>query len=179
MTLTVKKVFGARCRREIKRIYYASFPKEDRMPFFMMSVMTLLPTTKFLAYYDGETPCGFLYYAILGGQIFVMFFAVDETIRGKGYGTQILSALKADNCKKKVIVSIEPSVNESAVDMNHRRKAFYLRNGFCDTGYMIRLGKAQEVLIANGIFSKLEFRLFLALYSLFTLWPKIWKKHES
>ena len=176
MTLTVKRLFGSRCRRAVKRIYYDSFPLEDRMPFFMMCIMSWLPTTKFLTYYDGDILCGFIYYAVLGRQVFVMCFAVDEAMRGNGYGSQILSALKAENPRKKIIVSIEPCLDESANDINRRRKTFYQRNGFDETGYMIKLGKVQELLVANGGFSKGAFRMFLAVYSLFTLWPRIPKK---
>lgn len=35
-------------------------------------------------------------------------------------------------------------------------------------------GVEQEILISNGEFNKKEFRLFFALYSNGTVWPKIW-----
>lgn len=176
MALTVKRVLGTKCQKQVKRIYLDAFSRGDRMPFFMMYFMSLLPSTKFRAHYDGDILCGFLYYAVIGRQIFVMFFAVDAALRENGYGSQILENLKLKNPNKKIIVSIEPCLDNEPDDINSRRKAFYQRNGFSETGYMMKLGKVQELLIANGKFSKISFQLFLALYSLFTLWPKIWKK---
>lgn len=175
MSLVVKKVRRTNCRREVKRIYQDSFPKEERMPFFLMCFMSRLPGTKFLAYYDNDVLRGFLYYAVIGRQIFVMFFAVDAPYRGRGYGSQILDDLKTRNPQKKIIVSIEPCLGENTDDARHKRKAFYLRNGFFCTGYMLKLGMEQEILISNGSFRTVEFRFFLALYSLFTLWPRIWR----
>jgi len=75
-----------------------------------------------------------------------------------------------------VIVSIEHGKTDETGEME-RRKHFYMRNGFEETGYLIRMrGVEQEILVRNGQFSKAKFRAFLALYSNGTLWPKIWKK---
>lgn len=179
MTLYTKRLFSSSRRKAVKEIYYNSFPRADRMPFFMMCIMSLMPTTKFLAYYDNELLCGFTYYAVLGKTIFVMFFAVDEKQRAKGYGSHILSTLKANNPDKKIIVSIQPALTECADNLDYKRKCFYQKNGFKETGYMLKLGKLQEILVANGEFSKTTFRAFLAIYSLFTLWPKIPKKQTN
>lgn len=178
MSLVVKKVRGSKCRKEVKRIYHDSFPKEERMPFFMMCFMSWLPSTEFLAFYDQGVLCGFLYYAVIGGQIFIMFLAVDDSLRGRGYGSQILTYLRTQNPIKKIIVSIEPCQIEIN-DVRQRRKSFYNKNDFISTGYMLKLGSEQELLISNGSFSKIGFRLFLAFYSLFTLWPKVWKFEED
>lgn len=37
-------------------------------------------------------------------------------------------------------------------------------------------GVVQEIIITNGEFIKREFRLFFALYSNGTMWPKIWER---
>lgn len=37
-------------------------------------------------------------------------------------------------------------------------------------------GTVQEIIITNGEFIKMEFRLFFALYSNGTMWPQIWKQ---
>ena len=65
--------------------------------------------------------------------------------------------------EKQIIVSIEPC-DDSAPDIEIRkkRKAFYKRNGYYETGYMIKLsGKEQEIMITNGDFDKKEFFCFL------------------
>ena len=50
--------------RNIKRIYFDAFPKNERMPFFMMILMSKLWNTQFLSFYDGDIPCGFIYFAV-------------------------------------------------------------------------------------------------------------------
>ena len=171
---TEKVKFGD---KEVKRIYFDSFPKNERMPFFMMIAMSGLWNTDFLSFYDGDTLCGFIYLAKIGKTVFVMFLAVDKNLRSKGYGSQILNEIKNRYPDKKIVISIEPC-DEKAPDfeIRKRRKEFYLRNGYTETGYMMRLGGTnQEIIISGGEFSKKQMQMFFALYSNGTLWPKIWK----
>lgn len=179
MDLTVNKV-GTN-RKDVKAVYFNSFPPNERMPFWMMVAMSKLQNTKFLSFYDNEKLCGFLYLAIQFRQIFVMFFAVDTELHSKGYGSEILNELKRLYPEERVFVSIERCItdNDRTGDLE-RRKRFYLRNGFMETGYFIRMsGVEQEILVRNGQFSKAKFCAFLALYSNGTLWPKIWKECDA
>ena len=36
--------------------------------------------TQFLSFYDGDIPCGFIYFAVNRKMIFIMFLAVDEEL---------------------------------------------------------------------------------------------------
>ena len=163
---------------EIKRIYFEAFPKRERMPFPMMVVMSKLWNTQFFGFYDGDIPCGFTYLASNKKVVFVMFFAVDEALRSKGYGSLILQQLKNKYPDKKIIISIEPcDDNAPDIDLRKRRKSFYMRNGYNETGYMMKLnGVIQEIIITNGEFVKREFCSFFTLYSFDSVHPKIWKQ---
>ena len=110
--------------------------------------------------------------------IFIMFLAVDESLRTKGYGSAILKEIKNRYPDKKIMVSIEPSDDSAPdIEVRKRRKAFYRKNGYGETGYMIKLsGVVQEIMITNGDFDKKEFLLFFIFYSNGTVWPKIWLK---
>ena len=164
--------------QDIRPIYFDAFPKKERMPFFLMVLMSKLWNTQFWGFYDGDTPCGFAYFAVHRNLLFLMFLAVDNNLRSKGYGSAILAKIRDTYPDKKLIVSIEPCEDTAPdIEVRKRRKAFYQRNGYSETGYQIKLsGVVQDVLIANGEFRKCEFRLFLALYSCGTLWPRIWRK---
>lgn len=59
---------------DVKEIYFDSFPKNERMPFPMMVVMSKLWNTEFLAFYDNDKLCGFIYLAHNRKVVFVMFF---------------------------------------------------------------------------------------------------------
>lgn len=177
MDLRVEKVANSKRKQEVKNIYTTSFPKEDRMPFGMMLMMSYLWNTEFLSFYDRDTLCGFVYMATIRKLTFVMFFSVAENLRSKGYGSRILDEIQSIHANNKIIVSIEPC-NQDADDIEQRlrRKKFYTNNGYEETGYCIKLGgKKQEIIIKNGAFDKREFMLFLMLYSNFTLIPKIRK----
>lgn len=178
MELTREKVLKSRRKREVKALYTAAFPKEERMPFALMLLMSCLWNTDFFAFYEGDTLCGIVYTASLGQVTFILFFAVAEELRSKGYGSCIAKQLAAIYPNQKRIVSIEPCV-EGAENRAERirRKAFYAKNGFVETGYFMKLaGQEQEILIQNGSFDKRELALFFWRYSNFTMKPKIWKK---
>jgi len=173
MNLEVKRV--SLKSADVKKVYFDSFPPSERMPFWLMVLMSKLWNTKFLSFYDNDKLCGFVYFAVQFRQIFIMFFAVDRDLRSHGYGSEILRILQKLYPTKTMIVSIEHSDTDRDGDQE-RRKRFYLRNGFTETGYLIRMkGVDQEILVRNGHFSKAKFRAFLALYSNGTLWPKIRK----
>lgn len=119
----------------IKRIYLEAFPKRERMPFPMMVAMSKLWNTQFFGFYHNSIPCGFTYLASNRKLAFLMFFAVDEPLRSKGYGSLILQALKDKYPDKKIIISIEPcEARAPDIDLRKRRKGFYLRNGYTETG---------------------------------------------
>lgn len=162
--------------KKIKQIYFDSFPQNERMPFPLMIAMSKLWNTQFLSFYDDELPCGLIYFAVNRKLVFIMFLAVDKELRSKGYGSVILQEMQRKYPNKKMIVSIEPCVEEALdIEIRQKRKDFYLRNKFKETSYRMRLnGVEQEILITNGVFSKREFQYFFALYSHFTMYPKIW-----
>lgn len=162
---------------DIKRIYFEAFPKEERMPFPLMVAMSKLWNTQFFGFYDGDVPCGFTYLASSRNLVFVMFFAVDGPLRSKGYGSLILQQLKSKYPDQKIIVSIEPcDASAPDIELRKRRKSFYMRNGYHETGHMMKLnGVVQEILVANGTFLKKEFFSFFVRYSFGSIYPKIWK----
>lgn len=161
----------------VKRIYLDAFPKEERMPFPMMVAMSKLWNTNFWAFYNEDVLCGFVYMAMNRSLVFIMFFAVNKALRSQGYGSAILQEISKKYPNKKIIISIEPC-DKHAPDLKIRkmRKAFYLKNGYQETGYKVKLnGVVQDIIIKNGEFSRKEFRSFFAVYSNGTVWPQIWK----
>ena len=176
--MQIKKV-GFRSS-DAKNIYFESFPKTERMPFSMMVAMSKLWNTDFLSFFDDDKLCGFVYLAHNRKIVFVMFLAVDKTLRSKGYGSAILQEIQNRYPNKKIIISIEPCDNNAPdIDLRTRRKGFYMRNGYKETGHRMKLnGVVQEILISNGEFDKKQFRIFFALYSNGTMWPRIWKQTE-
>lgn len=56
--------------------------------------------------------------------------------RGKGYGSRILSLFTASCGEMPIVIDIE-AIEANAPNLSERekRKAFYVRNGFCDAAF--------------------------------------------
>lgn len=81
--------------------------------------------------------CGFVYLAHNSTIVFVMFLAVDKTLRSKGYGSAILQEIQNKYPNKKIIISIEPCDPKCPdIELRKRRKDFYMRNGYKEINAM-------------------------------------------
>ena len=80
--------------RNVRQMYLNTFPPAERLPFPLMVAMSKLWHTDFLEFYDGDTLCGFVYLPHNRKLVFIMFLAVDETLRAKGYGSAILHEIQ-------------------------------------------------------------------------------------
>lgn len=50
-----EKALKSKGKREIKELYETSFPKEERMPFIVMLLMSCLRNTQFFAFYEEKS----------------------------------------------------------------------------------------------------------------------------
>ena len=145
---------------EIVRLYRAAFPREERV-----ALDLLLETDgpyDFIACYDGEMLCGFYSTLTIGDITHVLFLAVEETLRGNGYGSQILDAIRRTYPDKRLILDVEmPDPEAENQEQRTKRIAFYERNGYHNSGvsYGWR-GVMYEILILNGEISEEEFWTF-------------------
>lgn len=122
--------------RKVRELYISAFPKEERVPWWLLRLHGRRPGIDLTAWMDGEVFCGFTASVTVEGLHFVLFFAINPGMRGKGYGSEILSAIKEEY--ETVALNVEPLV-ETAPNYEERQKrfAFYERNGFADTGYHV------------------------------------------
>lgn len=70
--------------------------------------------------------------------MYVLYLAVNDEIRSKGYGTKMLNQLKEMSAGKEITLNVEP-LDKKADNYSQRvrRMEFYIRNGFRDTGYRL------------------------------------------
>lgn len=69
-------------------------------------------------------------------QVYLCYFAIDQKLRGQGYGSQALALICDYYQGKQVCLDLEKQDSQAANAMQRkRRKAFYLRNGFYETHY--------------------------------------------
>ncbi len=130
-------------RKKIRKLYLSAFPKDERLPWFVLRLNALRKGIGLHAFLDGDTFCGFTCSVTLEGLHFLLFFAVDDAIRCQGYGSAILSLLRQEYGT--LILNIEPLVPDAPdLPLRQSRYRFYRRNGFFDTGC--------HVLEKDGIF---------------------------
>ena len=86
-------------------------------------------------YIDG--PVGFLVIREYKSILYLAYLAVDSALRSKGIGGRALKELVSNNADHMIVVEYEaPDPFSTDNELKNRRKEFYKRNGFCETGYL-------------------------------------------
>lgn len=134
-----------RCRRldmnvdpkllvQVSDLYEKAFPEEERLPWKDILRLTDEMPLDFSAYYEAETFVGFTIVWPRSENNWFWYFAVDEWLRGRGYGQQILSCILELYKDKQLILDMESPRQEcDNLAQRLRRRDFYLKNGFIDT----------------------------------------------
>ena len=66
---------------------------------------------------------------------YLAYFAVSSELRSKGIGSEALTLLIKNNKDNQMVVEYENPSNKDSDDIKGRRRNFYLRNGFYETGW--------------------------------------------
>ena len=120
--------------RQVKALYRAAFPKEERLPWWLLRLNSKRKGIELTAWLEGDVFCGFTSAVTVEDFHMLLYFAVEPSLRGKGYGSKILAALK--EMYGTVALHVEPLEKTAAnYPQRLRRYNFYLRNGFLDTGW--------------------------------------------
>lgn len=156
--------------KKVKHLYHTAFPKEERIPWPIVRLNALRKDIDLIAFLDADTFCGFTYSVTCGDLHFLLFFAVAEDLRSKGYGSAILSLLK--ETYGTVVLNIEPLVDDAPnLPERKHRYSFYRHNGFFDTGYHVwEVGGMFRVLSTK---SELDVKPYQKLFLKLTM--GIWK----
>lgn len=119
--------------KQVKKLFEQSFPKEERVPWWILRLNTRRAGFDLWAWLDGDTFCGFTLETTVGDLHFLMLLAVESAMHSKGYGSGILSVIRQEH--ETIVLNMEP-MDETAPNYPERcrRLAFYKKNGFFDTG---------------------------------------------
>ena len=120
---------------KLRRLYLSAFPKIERHRVMELFSASTKDSAEFLRFSDNGEFIGLAYMIVRGSVAFLLYLAVDESKRNNGYGSAILEAIRNRYQGKDIVLLIE-SLHEECdnMDIRVRRKGFYLRNGFHDTG---------------------------------------------
>ena len=121
-------------RFEVQMLYEEAFPDEERLPWEELMRLTDAMPLDFTGYYDMDTFVGMTIVLPRENYNWFWYFAVDEHLRGKGYGQKILTHIVEQYQGKRLILDMEsPRQICDNLEQRLRRRDFYLRNGFRDT----------------------------------------------
>ncbi|MBQ4810219.1 GNAT family N-acetyltransferase [Pseudoalteromonas luteoviolacea] len=139
-------------------LFFEAFPKTQRLPPWIVKYRMRNGKAGFYALYDQDLWVGFIYVKEYKNIVFVKFFAISELRRSDGYGSKVMDSMKDKYSEQRVVLNIE-ELDDSADNFQQRvkRKAFYAKNGFSSTGYIVKEpAERQEMLIRGGTISKEE-----------------------
>lgn len=176
MSLTLKPVQKNSSNEDrARRLMQDSFPPHELMPFWLLMCASKKKGIEFLAVYDEELFVGCVYLAAVSDLTLILYLAIDSTIQSKGYGSRILSEISTRFPDNRVALDIEQlDPNSENYEQRVQRKAFYEKNGFSSTGYMlIEAGYGYEIMARGGAVGPEDYRMiyrrflgpFLSLFS--------------
>jgi len=123
---------------QIKEIYETSFPKSEKFPFWVLKQCAKESNVRLDSIIDHNTDkiVGMSFLISYDDITYLMYVAIDKKYRNKGFGSLVLRDLILRQADVSILLCIErPSAKKE--DIKVRRKDFYLRNGFYETGYFI------------------------------------------
>lgn len=132
----VDVVTNPQLHRQVKALYESAFPKEERIPWWLLVASSRRKGIGLSAWLDGDIFCGFTAWVTVENMHFLLFFAIVEEQRGKGCGSAILTELQ----KRYPAVALNVELLDPAAEnysQRLRRFAFYRKNGFYDTGWYV------------------------------------------
>lgn len=161
---------------EISHTLTEAFPEEQLIPIWQLRLLAKLRRgNKFTAYYDGEHFAGLSFTTENSEAVFVLYLAVNAKMRSKGYGSHILRQIMDQAGTRPVILDVEEE-NEQATNTQQRlrRKDFYRRHGFINTGYVLEEeGERFEILATSTSCDVGVYRQLLRLVSFGFYRPRI------
>jgi len=122
-----------------RKLYRRSFPRNERMPFWMLRWKLKSEHVDLLGFYDLEAFAGFAYLVTFENKTIILFFAIESGLRSRGYGGMALEAMRARYPEHCFVVGVE-AVERTASNYAQRlrRKAFYTRNGYVGLPFVFK-----------------------------------------
>ncbi len=145
---------------QVRALYETAFPQEEQIPWADLMRLMKTMSLDFTVYYEDGNLVGLTIVYPRPQFNWFWYFAVPKELRGQGIGQRILTQLIEKYGGQSNILDMESpeQVCENS-EQRKRRHAFYLRNGFRDTG----VGKSFKgidytiMMIGEGTFTQHDY----------------------
>ena len=106
------------------------FTLNERVPFFIINRLAKTDRANCFAIRNGDTFVGMAYCVLYEDIVYIFYLAIEEKLRGQGYGSRILAAIKQMYSDKRIILMAEETTDAYRdVEARLKRKQFYYANG--------------------------------------------------
>ena len=162
MLKLVKTVSRAQWKA-VHNLYEKAFPDYEKKPFWLIRLKNLQKRADVWCIEDDGQFIGIGIMMGAPGLVLLDYFAIDETLRGQGYGSKALKALQEKYVNQHFFLEIE-SVYDKCDNMKERkrRKQFYLKNGMTEMQIMVNLFGTNMEVLGHGC--KLDFDTYRTVY---------------
>lgn len=145
--------------KDFRRLFFSAFPPEERPPYCFIKWSLKLGKGELLIAKDSGQFVGFIHLIVYQDLVYLFFFAIDDAVRGQGYGSKILELVKKRHQGKRIFLAREP-LDENADNAQQRLKRweFYTKNGFVDLPMrIIEKGYTFETMGIGGSISPADY----------------------
>ncbi len=138
----------------LNKLYEESFPENER-PFSMDVILSMLDKLPcdLLGVYPDDEPDKFVafFFGVRGeSSVYGIYYATDPNLRSTGIGKEAFKAILKYYEDMPFWFSYESTFEESDnAEQRERRRNFYLKNGFHETGWFTRIN-GTEFIIASS-----------------------------
>ena len=152
--------------QRIRKLYRTAFPPEERAPFHRLIKGLRNGLADCWSIRHEEEWVGFVYAICDSNLVYLFFFAIDDPMRGKGYGHKVMAALKEHYQGKTIFLAREP-LDPSAdnAEQRLRRHAFYLSCGMVDLPrQIIEFGFTYDVMSSGKMVDPEDYHALMLAY---------------
>ncbi len=152
----------------VRELAKEAFPPEEYLAPDKLIEMSTAGSVDFWALYDEEIFVGFTAISLYSDMCYLFFLAICPQFRSHGYGGRTLRLIDALYPDKQQVVDFE-MIDEAAPNHAQRitRKAFYMRNGYKETGKFISyLGVDYEILCKQDDFAFETFKEMMKTFQI-------------
>lgn len=142
---------------KVQELYELSFPPNERGPLEALLDDGTSCSEIFVLYDD--IFCGFISLLSCGDLSHIIYFAIEDELRGKGYGGQALNLLKTIKSECRILADLEMVTDVADNNLQRtKRKAFYTKNGYKESNVKYDWnGDCYEILVSGGDIAEDEF----------------------
>lgn len=136
---------------QVKQLYMRAFPKYEREPWMWLMLKSKYRQADFMAFYDHEQFIGFAYVIHSHGMHYILYLAVNDQVRSRGYGSRIINAIRHLYPQDSLVLDVEQPNPQAANNQQRlRRMRFYKKNGFFPTPKLFKEEKVTFQVLATN-----------------------------